>query len=294
MSSINLIPADSQSDLSSVDSLDEADLLEASSALSASNEDVMKTAISDVINDAIPNGTNSRPDSAENTEQNEPPGGDSNKGKLVKQKSLIPQAVKLSQAMNKAVKRSSCVSDLTKTPAAAEAGNNKNGKKTSSSSSPHSSTSSSKENIHQALPWKHDGASKSMSTRPCSIDQAGHDAVVSNASTDTHPTAHTAKGHHSNRAVTAGVLHVALHANKPDIKETSVSLRRKELAHKLHNTPIDENEYLTPYQRKDKLISELKADLKMAQTSLKEKEEELQFMKDEQDTKIQQVSEQLQ
>ena len=77
------------------------------------------------------------------------------------------------------------------------------------------------------------------------------------------------------------------------VKENISSLKRKELAHKVHHQPPPDNdEYLTPYQRKDKLINELKAELKMAQNTIKERDEELEFLKNEQDSMVQEVVEQ--
>ena len=183
-----------------------------------------------------------------------------NDKKLVKQKSLIPQPFK----------RANTTDDLS---TAANASVNNYQRKIKSELFPNESRSSSRENVTYS--WRHDGVIK---PRKCSVDLNGTSLTneeqikVGPAVNSTH-----------NKLLQNEVV---------PIKENVSSLKRKEIAHKAHRATIVGDEYLTPFQRKDKLINELKSELKMAQSTIKEREEELEFLKNEQDAMVQEAVDQ--
>ena len=176
--------------------------------------------------------------------------------KLVKQKSLIPQPVK----------RASTIEDLSKS-----------GKQcviNTETVENDTRKSSSKENV-TTNSWKHDGV---IVQRQCSVDL--------NVNRESRKLG---------QPVNCTTNKLSQNEVAIPIKENISSLKRKEIAHKVHHqqqSGTDNDEYLTPYQRKDKLINELKAELKMAQNTIKERDEELEFIRNEQDAMVQEVVEQ--
>ena len=124
--------------------------------------------------------------------------------------------------------------------------------------------------------WKHDGV---IRQRQCSVD-------INSTS------ANNEEARKLGQAVNSTTNKLP-HGDVVTIKENISSLKRKEIAHKVHHQPnTDKDEYLTPFQRKDKLINELKAEFKMAQNTVKEREEELEFLRNVQDSMVQEVVEQ--
>ena len=124
--------------------------------------------------------------------------------------------------------------------------------------------------------WKHDGV---IRRRQCSVD-------INSTSFNNE------EARKLGQAVNS-TTNKLLQGDVVTIKENISSLKRKEIAHKIHHQPhTDNDEYLTPFQRKDKLINELKAELKMAQHMVKERDEELEYVRNEQDAMVQEVVEQ--
>ena len=180
--------------------------------------------------------------------------------KLVKQKSLIPQLVK----------RAPTIDDLSKSGKPCVNNNDK------TAENDISHKSGSKASVAVPCSRKHDGVIKQ---RKCSVNL--------NLNNDESRKGGQPVSSNSNKLLQNEVA--------IPIKENISSLKRKEIAHKVHQqhqSSTDNDEYLTPFQRKDKLINELKAELKMAQNTIKERDEELEFIRNEQDAMVQEVVEQ--
>ncbi len=185
--------------------------------------------------------------------------------KLVKQRSLIPQPVHRAFTIDDLSKSSNSINGAVSSGTGKEADGAKR-------------KSRSRENLAHAQ--KQNGA---INRRQCSLDYTTQNRNAEGLTTPGQVTSTSVSAKPSSGEIATPV------------KENLSSLRRKELAHRAHQASVSANdteEYLTPLQRKDKLISELRVELRMAQTTIKERDEELEFIRNEQDAMVQEVVDQ--